>query len=210
MRFIDLVRSILKKQNNGLSPQEIREEIKTNYPDFYGTESHKLNIEKGHYKDLDHALLAQIYVSTRSVNDIEIDRTHKPIKLKYILDLDNEINERGGELADSENLEKLEAGIGFLYILGTNLYTQDGFEIIKIGITTGSIEKRVNQLYTTGVPLKFRILKVLETKNYAELEVALHKLLATYRVNTSREFFVESCLPHAEKIIEIHKVIQES
>jgi hypothetical protein len=53
-----------------------------------------------------------------------------------------------------------------VYVLGTNLYTKDGQEIIQIGITTGSVEARINQLYTTGVPFRFRVIKTLDTTNY--------------------------------------------
>ncbi len=61
MGLSDAVVSILAKASESLTPQEIRDRIKTEYPDLYGTESHVRNVEKGHYHDLDHALLAQIY-----------------------------------------------------------------------------------------------------------------------------------------------------
>ena len=95
------------------------------------------------------------------------------------------------EEIETESLEKLEAGIGRLYVLGTSLYTKDGEEIVKIGITTGTVENRISQLYTTGVPFRFRVMKDIETKNYYELEQSLHKLLDPYRINKSREFFTD-------------------
>ena len=110
----------------------------------------------------------------------------------------------------SENLERLEAGVGTLYVLGTNLFTNDGLEIVKIGITTGNVESRVTQLFTTGVPFRFRIIAQLETRNYAELEHAAHKLLDPYRVNRSREFFTEKCLPFIEKIVAVHREILQT
>ena len=112
------------------------------------------------------------------------------------------------EEIDTENLEKLEAGVGTMYVLGTHLYTKDGEEIIKIGITTGSVDARINQLYTTGVPFRFRVIKEFETKNYYELEQALHRLLEPYRINRSREFFTDKCLPYVEQIVAIHQGIQ--
>jgi T5orf172 domain len=113
------------------------------------------------------------------------------------------------EAIDTENLEKLAAGVGTIYVLGTQLYTNEGREIIKIG-TTGNVEARINQLYTTGVPFRFRIIKTVETKNYAELEQALHSLLDPYRINRSREFLTERCLPHVEQIITLHAGIQQN
>ncbi|MBU6470444.1 MAG: GIY-YIG nuclease family protein [Gammaproteobacteria bacterium] len=189
-----------------MTPQQIRETVKANYPDFYGTESHRRNVEKGHYKDLDHALLAQIYVASRTGGQIFVDKTQKPIRLTLAPGVSDDISVPDEEI-DAENLERLEAGVGTLYVLGTNLYTKNGEEIIKIGITTGTVENRINQLYTTGVPFRFRVIKEFETKNYYELEQSIHKLLDPYRINRSREFFTEKCLPYVEQIISIHKDI---
>lgn len=186
-----------------MTPQEIRDTIKSNHPEFYGTESHRRNVEKGHYKDLDHALLAQIYVASRTGGQIFVDRAQKPIRLSLTPGSSDDVSVPDEEI-DSENLEKLEAGIGRLYVLGTSLYTRDGKEIVKIGITTGIVETRISQLYTTGVPFRFHVIKEIETNNYYELEQALHKLLDPYRINKSREFFTEECLPFVDKVIDIH------
>lgn len=103
-----------------MTPQQLRDRIKADHPDYYGTESHRRNVEKGHYKDIDHALLAQIYVAARSVSNISVDKSQKPIKLIAMpghvddgLVIDEEF--------DSEDLKKLEAGMGTMYVLGTNL-----------------------------------------------------------------------------------------
>jgi hypothetical protein len=192
-----------------MTPQQLRDEIKAHHPEYYGTESHRRNVERGHYRDLDNALLAQIYVAGRSAAGIVTDRSQKPMKLLAVADtLDDGC--LPDEAIDTENLEKLEAGVGTIYVLGTQLYTKEGHEIIKIGITTGSVEARINQLYTTGVPFRFRVIKTVETKNYSELEKALHTLLEPYRINRSREFFTERCLPHVEQIITIHAGIQQN
>ncbi|MCU8282602.1 GIY-YIG nuclease family protein, partial [Vibrio vulnificus] len=92
-------------------------------------------------------------------------------------------------------------------VLGTNLFDKRGNEIIKIGITTGSVENRISQLYTTGVPYRYRVLKEVETYNYALLEQSLHKLLDPFRVNRSREFFLETALPYVEQVLDIHNAI---
>lgn len=190
-----------------MTPQQLREKIKADHPDYHGTESHRRNVEKGHYKDLDHALLAQIYVAARSAGQITVDRSQKPIKLMAVSGPVDDGDAMDGEI-DTEDLEKLEAGVGTMYVLGTNLYTKEGEEILKIGITTGSVDARISQLYTTGVPFRFRVIKECETKNYYELEQALHKLLEPYRINRSREFFREGCLPYIEQIVTIHHGIQ--
>jgi hypothetical protein len=206
MTFFELIRQILRSHPEGMTPQQIRDTVKANHPDFYGTESHRRNVEKGHYKDIDHALLAQIYVAARAAGQILVDRTQKPIKLALAPGA-SEDSPIPDEEIDSENLEKLEAGVGTLYVLGTNLFTKSGEEIVKIGITTGTVESRIIQLYTTGVPFRFRVIKEIETKNYYELEQSIHKLLDPYRINRSREFFTEKCLPYVEQIVSIHKDI---
>lgn len=207
MTFFELIRHILQGHPEGMTPQQVREIIKTNHPDHYGTESHRRNVEKGHYNDIDHALLAQIYVAARSAGQIIADRTRKPIRLTLVNGTSDEMLSSDEDIA-TENLERLEAGIGTLYVLGTGVYTKAGEEIIKIGITTGSVEARVTQLYTTGVPFRFRVIREYETRNYYDLEQSIHKLLDRFRINRSREFFTEACLPYVERIIAMHKDIQ--
>jgi len=209
MTFADLIRIILQEHTDGMTPQQIRDLIKLRYPAFYGTDSHRRNVEKGHYKDLDHALLAQIYVASRTGGYIFADRSKKPIKLFLTPGVIHDVSVPDEDI-DSENLEKLEEGIGKLYVLGTHLYTNEGDEIIKIGITTGAVESRIKQLYTTGVPFRFRILREIDTKNYYELEQSLHKLLDPYRINKSRGFFTYVCLNYIDKIISIHNEIHDN
>jgi hypothetical protein len=81
MSFFELIRQILRLHPEGMTPQQLRDKIKADHPDYYGTESHRRNVEKGHYKDVDHALLAQIYVAARSAGQIAVDRSRKPIRL---------------------------------------------------------------------------------------------------------------------------------
>ncbi len=108
----------------------------------------------------------------------------------------------------SPSIEDYEKEEGSVYILKTNTFTKEGKEIIKIGFTTQDIKKRINQLYTTGVPFEFEVHKTYNTRNFIELEQALHKLLAPFKINKSREFFTEDALLFIEKIVEIHRSIQ--
>ena len=64
-----------------MTPQEIRTIIKNKYPDYYGTPSHQLNVKRGYYMNLDHALLAQIYSVLRQNNSFVCDRKFKPMKV---------------------------------------------------------------------------------------------------------------------------------
>lgn len=215
MKFRDAIRNLLSGKPDGLTPQEIRELIKEKYPELYGTESHRRNVEKGHYKDIDHAVLAQIYVVQNNASDIYSDRTQKPMRLSLLGEdrvsrQDLEDIEDLEETISTENLQKLENGIGTLYVLSTNLYTKEGKEIVKIGITTGLVEHRINQLYRTNVPYRFRVIREIETKNYAELEQAMHKIFDPFRINRSREFFIEDCLEYIDSLLDIHYKIAKA
>lgn len=61
--------------------------------------------------------------------------------------------------------------------------------IVKIGITSGTVEERMRGLYSTGVPLPFECYFALEVENSLNIEKKLHHGLDDFRVNDSREFF---------------------
>jgi hypothetical protein len=209
MKFRDAVRKLLSNTPEGLTPQELRKLIQYRFPEFYGTISHRNNVEKGHYKDLEHALLAQIYVVQRNASDIYSDRSQKPMKLSLLgsaVPVSDEYEDPADTIS-TEDFDKLEVGLGTLYILGTHLYTDEGKEIIKIGITSGPVEKRISQLYNTSVPYRFRVIQKLETSNYAELEQSMHKMFDPFRINKSREFFTEDCLEFIDTLFIVHKKI---
>ncbi len=50
MSFVDLLRQLLRAHPEGMTPQQLRDAIKAGHPEYYGTESHRRNVEKGHYK----------------------------------------------------------------------------------------------------------------------------------------------------------------
>ncbi len=197
MSFTDTVKEILLSESSAMTPQEIRDYIKSNHPEYFGTESHHRNVDKGNYQNLDHALLAQIYSLVRTNDAFFCDKNSKPMKVSLV----EEITEQVPVIEDYEQEE------GIVYVLKTNTYTQDGKEILKIGFTTQDIQKRINQLYTTGVPFQFDVHSSYTTKNYVELEQAIHKLLSPFKLNKSREFFTEDAVPFIEKIVNIHKEI---
>ena len=64
--------------------------------------------------------------------------------------------------------------------------------IVKIGMTDRpDVQRRMGDLYTTGVPLPFDcvIAREIEDRQAAEIERALHTAFGPNRVNPSREFF---------------------
>ncbi|MDG9757490.1 GIY-YIG nuclease family protein [Pseudomonas sediminis] len=197
----DAIKEILLNTTLSLTPQEIKDVIKARYPQFHNTESHQRNVSKGHYNSLDHALLAQIYGVVRTKEDFFCDTSFKPMKISLTR----------AELAEElPTIEDFESTSGKVYIIKTGTHTKDGKEIIKIGHTTQEIQQRISQLYTTGVPFEFTIHAIHQIQNHIELEQALHKLLSKFRLNKSREFFTEDALPYVDKIIEIHRAIQNT
>jgi len=201
MNFTETIKQILNIKP--MTPQEIREEIKTKYPQNYGTESHHRNFEKGHYQSIDHAVLAQIYSVVKTNDSFCIDKSTRPLTVSIC-------ESTFGIIDDDEVIEDYEKEEGIVYILKTNTFTRDGYEIIKIGFTTQGIESRITQLYTTGVPFKFILYKSYEIKNYIELEKALHKLLEPFKLNNSREFFTDEALEYIDEIVNIHNRILKS
>jgi len=209
LSFTDVVREILRQSPEGLTPQQIREIVKLEYPQYVGTPSHLRNVAAGNYKDVEHAVLARIYLACRGASDIVADKNRKPQLMTLLVDAAS-VEIKDDDFIAGEDLAKLEADIGTLYVLSTGLYTAEQVEIIKIGVTTGPVDKRITQLYTTGVPFPFKIISQLETTNYSKLEQALHCLFDKYRINKSREFFTAHCLKFLPDLIMIHRKIEDN
>lgn len=47
MTFSDVVRAVLRDHPGGLTPQQVRDIVKTRYPEHYDTESNRRNVERG-------------------------------------------------------------------------------------------------------------------------------------------------------------------
>jgi len=62
--------------------------------------------------------------------------------------------------------------------------------LTKIGKTTrGDLQTRLNELYTTGVPVPFECAYACEVEDCARVEQAFHAGFGDHRVNPRREFF---------------------
>ncbi len=80
--------------------------------------------------------------------------------------------------------EHLESGI--VYVL-TNPAMPG---LVKIGKTTrGSVDARLNELYSTGVPVPFECAYAARVSDELEVEKAFHHAFGPYRLNPKREFF---------------------
>lgn len=63
-------------------------------------------------------------------------------------------------------------------------------DIVKIGCTElEDANARISQLYTTGVPVPFKIEFAAKVPDPRKVEAALHLAFAPYRINPKREFF---------------------
>ena len=62
--------------------------------------------------------------------------------------------------------------------------------IVKIGKTTrGSVDARLSELYSTGVPVPFECSFAGKVTDEAKVERAFHLAFGPYRINPKREFF---------------------
>jgi hypothetical protein len=77
----------------------------------------------------------------------------------------------------------MSRSVGFLYIL-SNEFSPG---LLKIGFTTKSVEERALELYTTGVPAKFKIEYKIKIVDPQVWESKVHKALNDKRIN--KEWF---------------------
>lgn len=62
--------------------------------------------------------------------------------------------------------------------------------LVKIGKTArGSVNARLNELYSTGVPVPFDCVYAGRVADEGQVEKAFHRAFGPYRINPRREFF---------------------
>jgi len=62
--------------------------------------------------------------------------------------------------------------------------------LVKIGKTSrASIDTRLNELYSTGVPVPFECAFAAKVQDESKVEKAFHMAFGPYRINSKREFF---------------------
>ena len=74
---------------------------------------------------------------------------------------------------------------GYVYCLSNPSYRN----IYKIGLTTKTIDRRMQELYKTGVLYPFKCEFAKRVKDVFYVENTLHKKLAQFRCSSEREFF---------------------
>ena len=106
---------------------------------------------------------------------------------------------------DNQNADNTQASSdneGIVYVL-TNPAMPG---LVKIGMTTRSdVTARINQLYTTGVPLPFDCEYAVTVKDVSQVEESLHFAFGDNRVNSNREFF-EIDPARVKVILELLKI----
>ena len=78
---------------------------------------------------------------------------------------------------------------GYVYILTNPAFKEDW---VKIGKTATSVEKRMEELFTTALPTRFELYAWCKTAKYNELEKQAHHMLdrlTDLRIDSHREFF---------------------
>ncbi|MBS4067295.1 MAG: hypothetical protein KGZ62_01695 [Sulfurimonas sp.] len=94
MSLAAAVKNILRNASRPLSPQELRDAVKNQFPECYGTESHQRNVRNWNYQNLDHALLAQIYTLSRTASWIVRDTSVSPMLLSYSINPPPQVSQR--------------------------------------------------------------------------------------------------------------------
>ena len=80
----------------------------------------------------------------------------------------------------------MEPELGIVYVL-TNPAMPG---LVKIGKTSrAEVEIRLNELYSTGVPVPFECAYAAKVANMEAVERAFHQAFGPYRINAKREFF---------------------
>ena len=78
---------------------------------------------------------------------------------------------------------------GYVYILTNPAFKEDW---VKIGKTAGTVEKRMDELFTTALPTRFELYAWCRTTKFNELEKQAHHILdklTDSRIDDKREFF---------------------
>ena len=60
---------------------------------------------------------------------------------------------------------------------------------VKVGTTRNTMEQRLRQLYTSGVPVPFECYYAGVVEQALNVEKRIHRAFAVFRVNQNREFF---------------------
>ena len=91
---------------------------------------------------------------------------------------------------------------GIVYVLSNEAMPG----LVKIGLTQRSeLEVRLNELYSTGVPLPFTCEYACRVKDCKAVENALHIAFTKDRINPAREFFRTS-VEYVKPILELLKI----
>ena len=101
--------------------------------------------------------------------------------------------------------------LGYVYILTNPSFKDD---IVKIGLTSGTVEKRMKELQTTGVPTPFEKYASIKTSKFREVERFMHHSLSLLsegsRVNENREFFHISPEKALSFMLEIAELLDDA
>ncbi len=101
---------------------------------------------------------------------------------------------------DNSQRDISNQGYGELYVMRCSAMIEP---IFKVGYTDGDSNQRAEQLSSaTGVPLSFVVVKSWRHPNASALETEVHMMLAPYRLNDGREFFLAE-FSVIENIIEM-------
>jgi formylglycine-generating enzyme required for sulfatase activity len=88
--------------------------------------------------------------------------------------------------------------VGHVYVLSNPAMTG----LLKIGSTERTVQERVVELNSTGVPVPFEVEAVFNSQNPFEDEQKVHQTLRASRLNSNREFFSVELKDAVQSIID--------
>lgn len=138
---------------------------------------------------------------TDLIKSIKDDSPEKEKMLARIRDLEQRLKQLSEIQARTKSMQELGYKAGVVYIISNK--GSYGENIYKIGVTQRysdveccfAPEKRVHELFSSGVPFPFDIHAFIETEDAYELEKKLHNKFCLQRlnkVNKYKEFFTVS------------------
>lgn len=205
---------MISKNNNSLegkSPEEIKELYEfyltdpsqsgltsnvSNYRNAYSKEEIKLVLKKTCGSDYLYNIIDVSLLRIAVSNLATIRQKFKKEKTKYkrYKDCGSYLNKyisfiesyyRKEIKNDSSKIQDKKSTIGYCYIITNPAFKSN---LLKIGYTD-SLERRLNDLYTTSVPKRFEVYAALKTTKYKEAEELMHKAFDDARISPDREFF---------------------
>ena len=201
MKATTLLEKIESVLQNGDTKLDIYEKVILKYPEFLKYKTDYYDSEKSAIQQIKAEVGSTLITNKEKI--FNIDKSEKPYRYSFVNNGDDAVNIVDHPIKDTDD-------IGYIYIIGTNLYDRHGQSIYKIG-TTKDVDKRLQQLNNEQGAFEKHVVKyVYKVKRPYKVEHGIHCILDQERVNPKKEGFhahyVESNIDLIKAIIEMFAV----